>query len=70
MTATTLPAAGPTAPARPVLTLKDVADLLRCSVKSVERLGDAVPSKFRVGRLVRFDAVRVEDWIRRGCPAV
>jgi excisionase family DNA binding protein len=62
----TAPAPTPTAPA--TLTYKDVADLLQCSAKSVERMADAIPGRIRFGRLVRFDRAAVMQWITSGCP--
>lgn len=48
----------------PFLTVRDVADLLKVSEKTVRRLqsrGD-LPS-FRVGTQVRFRRTDIEDWV-------
>ena len=50
----------------PFLTVRDVADLLKVSEKTVRRLqsrGD-LPS-FRVGTQVRFRRTDIEDWVDR-----
>lgn len=48
----------------------DVASRMRVSSRTVRRLFKAgvVPGAFRVGRLVRFDAITIDSWIRAGCP--
>ena len=52
-----------------VLTYRDVAELLKCSPKSVERMAHAIPGRIKFGRLVRFDRAAVLAWVAAGCPA-
>ena len=51
-------------------TTEDVASLLQCSTKNVRRLidVDGIPGVTRIGKLLRFNAQAVDDWISRGCP--
>ena len=59
-----------TLPAAPAaLTYRDVADLMKCSPKSVERRAADIPGRIKFGRLVRFDRAAVLGWIAAGCPA-
>jgi len=55
-----------------LLTVGDVARLLRCSIRHVYRLADsgAMPRPVRLGQLVRWSRPAVSDWIAAGCPAV
>jgi predicted DNA-binding transcriptional regulator AlpA len=55
-----------------VYTARDLAGLLRCSIRHVWRMRDCghMPPPIRVGRLVRWEVVRINDWIRQGCPSV
>jgi len=53
-----------------MLTVDDVAGMLRCSSRSVYRLADAgrLPRPVKLGGLVRWRRETIEDWIARGCP--
>jgi len=54
-----------------MLTVEEVAAILRCSPRTVYRLIDAgkVPAPCRLGALVRWPTSVVESWISEGCPA-
>lgn len=54
-----------------MLNVKDVAVLLRCSVRHVERLLSAgqMPRCIRVGHARRWRRAEIERWIDAGCPA-
>jgi excisionase family DNA binding protein len=58
------PAALPT-----LLDVQQVADLLNCSTRHVYRLADAgrMPAPVRLGALVRWRRVDIEDWLAGGC---
>jgi len=47
-----------------LLTIRDVAEYLQCSVSTVRRLvvGDKIPH-FRVGKLVRFRRADIDGWL-------
>ncbi len=53
-----------------LLTVKDVAALLRISTRQVWKLlaSGRIPSPVRLSRSVRFRATDIERWIRLGCP--
>jgi len=53
-----------------MLTVDEVAAMLRCSARTVYRLADAgrIPPPCRLGGLVRWNAAAVESWIGQGCP--
>lgn len=55
-----------------MLTIDQVARLLNCSTRTVYRLNDAghMPRPVRLGALVRWNRVEIEQWIADGCPAV
>lgn len=60
---------------QPAMTAKlldviDVAALLKCSPRHVSRLADAgkMPRPVRLGGLVRWSAVAIDEWIAAGCP--
>lgn len=67
-TTTTTPAA--TAPVMGLMTVKDVAQLLSCSTRTVYRLNDAgrLPHPVRLGTLLRWPRSAIEAWIAEGCP--
>ncbi len=54
-----------------MLTIKDLAELLRCSPRTIYRLVDVgrIPSPCRLGGLVRWSSSAIEAWIDAGCPA-
>jgi len=55
-----------------LLDIRAVAQLLDVHTRTVRRMADAgrMPRPLKVGRLVRWRAGDVADWIDRGCPAV
>ena len=63
------PASGGRRPA-PMLKVEEVADILRCSPRTVYRLADAgrMPPPCRLGAMVRWSAAAIDAWIAAGCP--
>lgn len=55
---------------RKVYTYADVAEMLHCNVRTVERLADAgrMPQPIKLNRLVRWPVAQIDDWIAQGCP--
>jgi len=53
-----------------LLDVKDVAKLLRVSVRTVWTWRDMgrLPAPVKIGRCVRWRRQDVEEWIDRGCP--
>ncbi len=53
-----------------MLTVQEMAVLLRCSGRTVHRLADAgrLPRPCRVGGLVRWSGADIQAWIAAGCP--
>lgn len=53
-----------------LLTVDDVAALLRCSPRTVHRLTERgrIPRPCRLGSLLRWPRVQVEAWVDQGCP--
>ena len=53
-----------------MLTVQDVATLLNCSSRTVYRLADSgrMPRPIKLGALVRWPKVVVEQWVAAGCP--
>ena len=53
-----------------MLTTQDLADLLRCSPRTIYRLVDVgrIPSPCRLGSLVRWTSSAIEAWLAAGCP--
>ena len=60
----------PTGIASPVVTCKQIADMLVCSSRHVQRLRDsgAMPAAIRIGGLLRWNRAIIEKWIADGCP--
>ena len=54
-----------------LLDVHAVAELLNCSTRHVYRLSDAcqMPAPVKLGALVRWPIVAIEDWISAGCPS-
>lgn len=52
-----------------LLSAEQVAQLLGCSVRHVRRLSEAgqMPRPCRVGKLLRWSAPEVIDWVSHGC---
>jgi len=55
----------------PMLKVEEVADILKCSARTVYRLADAgkMPPPCRLGAMVRWSAAAIDAWIAAGCPA-
>ena len=53
-----------------LLTVDDIARLLRCSSRTVYRLTDSgrIPRPVKLGALVRWPKTTIETWIGEGCP--
>jgi len=48
-----------------ILTKKELAKLLKVTVRTIDRLrGEGMPS-FKVGNQVRFDKEDVKDWLKK-----
>ena len=63
--------AGNTEPTTPLLlAVPDVAGLLNCSKQHVRRLADSgrMPRPVKLGALVRWNRVEIEQWLAAGCP--
>ncbi|MCA9119320.1 MAG: helix-turn-helix domain-containing protein [Planctomycetaceae bacterium] len=60
-----------TEPAK-LLDVRAVAELLDCSPRHVYRLSDAgrMPAPIRLGSLVRWSRVAIDEWVRAGCPSM
>ena len=56
--------------ANALLTVDDMAALLRCSPRTVYRLSERgrIPRPCRLGSLLRWTRVQVDEWVARGCP--
>ena len=54
-----------------MLTVQDVAELLKCSTRHVYRLADSgrMPRPIKLGALVRWPREQLESWIAHGCPS-
>lgn len=54
----------------PVLTAKQLADILSISTRTVWRFDSAgfMPKPIRLGKTVRWKAEEVTAWIEAGCP--
>ena len=54
-----------------MLTVRDLAKLLKCSTRTIYRLSDAgkMPRPVRLGALVRWRLAEIEPWISQGCPS-
>ena len=55
-----------------MLNVQAVADLLSCSTRHVYRLSDAgrMPRPAKLGALVRWSRIAIEEWIADGCPSM
>lgn len=53
-----------------LMTIKDLADRLTCSTRTLRRLHDSgrMPAAIRLGNLLRWDRAVIERWIAGGCP--
>ena len=60
-------------PTSDLVTIRTVASMLgECSVRHVRRLADSgrMPAPVKLGALLRFRRVDVEQWVAAGCPRV
>ena len=59
-----------TQPVAGMLTVAELAALLRCSSRTVYRLADAgrLPAPCRLGGMVRWPATVIDAWMAAGCP--
>jgi excisionase family DNA binding protein len=64
---TPLPCSAP-APPRTAYTPAEVAELLNCSVRHVQRLtrDNVIPGALRLGRLIRYSRGAVDYWLACG----
>jgi excisionase family DNA binding protein len=64
------PRRGGTASLPVLLTVDDLAAILRCSPRTVHRLVERgrVPRPCRLGSLLRWTRAQVDEWVARGCP--
>lgn len=55
-----------------LITVRDAAQLLSISVRSLQRLvdGGKCPAPVRVGGRVLHDRQKIERWVADGCPAL
>lgn len=55
-----------------MLNVKQVASFLNCSTRTVYRLADAgrMPRPLKLGALVRWRRISIDQWIDDGCPSV
>lgn len=54
-----------------MLTVQDVAAIIKCSARTVYRLADSgrMPPPSRLGALARWNAAVIATWIAQGCPS-
>ena len=54
-----------------LIDVRNVAELLGCSIRHVYRLSDAgrMPAPVKLGSLIRWPRIAIEDWIAAGCPS-
>ena len=54
-----------------LLEVRQVAAVLGCSPRHVQRLADRgqMPRPVRLGALVRWSASEIDEWVAQGCPA-
>ncbi len=59
-----------TSPPGALMTIGEVAAVLRCSIRHVHRLKDSgrMPAPTRLGGLVRWNHATLVNWISEGCP--
>ena len=50
--------------ADPLLDVKDLAKLLKCSERHIHRLKDKMPPPVRLGKLLRWRASEIEKFLR------
>ena len=54
-----------------LVSVLDVAGMLRCSPRHIWRMADAgkMPRPYKIGALCRWDRAAIECWIADGCPS-
>ena len=52
-----------------LIDIRQVATVLGCSARHVQRLADrgAMPQPVRLGALVRWSASEIDSWVAQGC---
>ena len=53
----------------PLLTREDLAEYLKVSPRQVDAMRHELPAPIRVGRLPRWRASDIAEWVSRQCPA-
>jgi excisionase family DNA binding protein len=54
---------------QPLLSVADLSKRLNCSERHIRRIVDSgALTPIRLGRILRFDAELIENWIQQGCP--
>ena len=54
---------------QPLLSVADLSTRLNCSERHIRRIVDSgALTPIRHGRILRFDAELIENWIQKGCP--
>ena len=53
-----------------LLTIRQIAVILGCSTRHVQRLADGgkMPRPIRLGTLLRWPQLVIEEWVASGCP--
>ena len=53
-----------------LLSIRQIAGILGCSTRHVQRLADGgkMPRPIRLGALLRWPQLVIEDWVANGCP--
>ena len=57
---------------KPLMDIHEVADLFRISTRTVRRLSERgeFPKPVKLGALVRWSRVSIDNWVANGCPPV
>ena len=53
-----------------LLSIRQIAGILGCSTRHVQRLADGgkMPRPIRLGTLLRWPQLVIEEWVAGGCP--
>lgn len=59
-------------PVQLLLNVEQVAEMLNCSTRTVRRLAETgkMPRSLKLGALLRWKRVAIQEWIEAGCPAM
>ena len=54
-----------------LLTARDVAQLMGCNPRTVYRMAQMghMPKEIKIGGMIRWNRLLIEQWIEDGCPA-